>query len=1401
MNKFSSDPPLESSTLLELLRRRALHHPERRAFTFLIDGELEGDRLTYRDLDRRARAVGALLQQYAAPGERALLVYPPGIEFITAFFGCLYSGVIAVPTYPPQTRTKRSLTKLRAIVNDVQPTVALITSSVSSMVESLFAQAPELQATRLVATDHIDDNLADLWQDPGVNGDTLAFFQYTSGSTGMPKGVMLTHSNLMHNLDLIYQTFDLNSDSHGMIWLPLYHDMGLIGGILGACYCGGQSTVMSPVAFLQRPIRWLQAISNSRATNSGGPDFAYDLCVRKITPEQKAGLDLSSWEIAFNGAEPIRKETLERFAEAFAPYGFRREAFFPCYGLAEGTLIVSGGQKVTIPVVRQFQVAPLEQNQVVMADDSIENGSARALVGCGRPVPDQKVVIVNPEPLTPCLPDQIGEVWVSSPCVAQGYWQKPEETERTFRGYLADTGEGPFLRTGDLGFLQDGELFVTGRLKDLIIIRGRNHYPHDIELTVEQSHPALRSGCGVAFSVDELNEERLVIVQEVERQYRDLNVDEVVETIRHAVAEEHELQVYAVVLIRTSSIPKTSSGKRQRRACREGFLARKLDVVAEWSLPLGDGKLQPIAVESDVDEQVAWQKKPLDPDDRTADGIQTWLVAQLSEQLKIPHQNIDVREPLVHYGMDSLQAVSLAADLEGWLGRTLPPTLAYDYPTIEALAHYLAGEDVLEAGSRGAAPGSSLKTGRELPYKPENNGHLWNKQTNQGNTRIESLGTYLPASIVSTTDILRACKQQVLFPLEDFTGIKSRRTVGEGEFSIDLARKAIEDCLASSRYHPADIDILICCNCSRCDGPDYQVSFEPGTSIKLKKYFGFDNALVFDITNACAGMFTGVYIVDALIKAGLIRRGMVASGEYITHLTDTAQKEIDNYMDPRLACLTLGDAGAAIILDASPDNQVGFHEIDMYTLGCYSPYCIAGPTEEEHGGAIMFTEMGKLTAAGIKQSVAHVFHVLEQLQQPVDAFQHIIPHQTSRISLDEVARETNRLHNREVCSDRNIIYNLTERGNTASTSHFVALKDNIVNNRIASGENVIFSITASGLNVGTALYTLDDLPDRLRRTLLDGQEPQKLPSTRKIEPLIPPADSPRVRIESVGTIPGKVKRNTEALVEAAVGDCLARSSYNRSDIELLIHAGTYHTDFIAEPAMAAIVAGNLKINGDIESQSDKKTFAFDLLNGAIGFLNACYAASGMIKAKKFKNAMIVASEIENNVEVPAKELRCLKETSSVVILEESAGGKEGFGNFVFKYFTDYLDTFAAYAVQERGKTYVHFKNDPNIEHYYLKCINETIGELLELEKLAISSIKVIFPPQISSAFISRLSSEMNVCREKFVDIAHDGKDYFTSSLPYALQHAREQQLVKAGDIGLIINVGTGIQVGCATYYF
>ena len=673
---------IDKCTLVDLLSWRASNQPDQRAYTFLVDGETEEVHLTYKELDRWARAIALMLQNLGVTGERALLLYPPGLEYIATFFGCLYAGVVAVPAYPPQ--PNRPVSRLQAIVADAQATVVLTSTQILSNAKRLFAHAPELEALHWLATDDLEGGEVGSWQEHAVTRETLAFLQYTSGSTAAPKGVMLTHGNLLHNASLMYRHFEITSESRGVSWLPLYHDMGLIGMVLQAIYAGGETTIMSPVAFLQRPIRWLQAISSTRATISGGPNFAYDLCVRKITSEHKATLDLSSWKMAFNGAEPVRQETMERFAEAFAPCGFHWEAFHPCYGLAEATLLVSGGRKVDGPVVRTLQKAALEQNQIVMAEASIEHESSRTFVGCGKTLLGQKIVIVNPESLTQCLPDQIGEIWVSGPSIAQGYWQQLEESERTFQAHLSDTGEGPFLRTGDLGFLQDGELFISGRLKDLIIIRGRNHYPEDIELTVEQSHPALRPGCGVAFSVDALGEERLVIVQEVERQYRDLNVDGVVGSIRQAVAEQHELQVYAVVLVKIGTIPKTSSGKLQRRACREAFLAGTLDVLGEWTLSPEESK-----IETSGEPPAATLAGRQVSQAKTAEAIQAWLVSHISERLKVDPQNIDVREPLVHYGLDSVQAVGLAEELGSWLACQLPPTLAYDYPSIESLARYL----------------------------------------------------------------------------------------------------------------------------------------------------------------------------------------------------------------------------------------------------------------------------------------------------------------------------------------------------------------------------------------------------------------------------------------------------------------------------------------------------------------------------------------------------------------------------------------------------------------------------------------------------------------------------------------------------------------------------------------
>jgi acyl-CoA synthetase (AMP-forming)/AMP-acid ligase II len=639
--EYATDTDHKFSTLLELLISRAQNQPDKVAYTFLQDGETEAGKLTYKELDQQARAIAHQLQSLNATGSRALLLYPSGLEFIAAFFGCLYAGVVAVPAYPP--RRNQNMSRLQAIIADAQATVALTTASLLGNIEERFAETPELSELRWLATDSIASDLATAWQEPEVNSDTLAFLQYTSGSTGTPKGVMVSHGNLLHNCSMIQKCFADTPNSRGVSWLPPYHDMGLIGGVLQPLYVGASMILMSPVAFLQKPFRWLQAISDFKATTSGGPNFAYELCVRRVTPEQRASLDLSSWELAFTGAEPVRAETLEQFAATFESCGFRNEAFLPCYGMAETTLLVSGGVKTDSPIIRQVNGAALEQNRVVTVANAQEG--TRTLVGCGQSWLDQTIVIVDPESLTLCPADKVGEIWVSGSSIAQGYWNRPEETKQAFHAYLADTGvsversvpensaaaskelavatqgssgatgqsSGPFLRTGDLGFLQDGELFITGRIKDVIIIRGQNHYPQDIELTVEKSHPALRPGCGAAFAVEVKGSERLVVVQEVERTYlRKLDVNEVVGSIRQAVAAEHALQVYATVLVKTGSIPKTSSGKIQRHACRSGFLAGSLSVVEDWSEnPQGKAKFLHLQAEVESVFQKLSTAKPL----------------------------------------------------------------------------------------------------------------------------------------------------------------------------------------------------------------------------------------------------------------------------------------------------------------------------------------------------------------------------------------------------------------------------------------------------------------------------------------------------------------------------------------------------------------------------------------------------------------------------------------------------------------------------------------------------------------------------------------------------------------------------------------------------------------------
>lgn len=993
-----------------------------------------------------------------------------------------------------------------------------------------------------------------------------------------------------------------------------------------------------------------------------------------------------------------------------------------------------------------------------------ERGNSDPIIPIGRPIANIAIHLLdsagNPVPVG--VP---GELHIGGVGVARGYLNRPEATAAAFRddpfssAHSYDGGPSPLLyRTGDLArYRADGNIEYLGRRDDQIKINGFRIELGEVEAALAQ-HPGIVESAVVARKDASGNTQLIAHLVPVAAAPGTAE-------LRRFLLDLVPAAMVPAVFHTTDLLPLSASGKVDRRA----LLALGKDLEAEPT------------------EFVA-------PRDHTEE-----VLAQIWREV-LDVEQVGVTDDFFALGGASTQALEVAVRV-GEFGLELRPESLFVYGTIAELAAEfgpIGGEPAArpEPAAVAPKPASAPKPVATPVIKPVQNGPA-------RNIVIESLGVYLPPRAVSTEQVLADCVNEVKIPLERLTGIKNRRMAGQDEFSIDLGRKAIADCLSRSSYAPEDIDLVIACNISRCDGPEHMFTFEPSTASQFRDELGLSNAVCFDINNACAGMFTGVSVAQDFLKTGLVRNALVVSGEYISHITETAQQEIESAMDPRLACLTVGDAGAAAVLELGPNDRVGFHDLDLATFSEFAKLCIAKATEGPHGGAIMVTDSVTQTAIAVKHSVPYVAAVMQRHGWRPETADQLLMHQTSEASINDAILMINRVFGAGAASRANTICNLAERGNTATTTHFVALYDYITAGRINSGDNVVLSITGSGQTIGTGLYTFDDLPDRMRRAGSgpggNGARGGRATGGRRDLPA-----TPRVRIEGIGfAAPDQAAKpsSIQFAVDAATA-CLDDSGVERTEIGLVVHAGIYRDDFLSEPAVATLVAGEVGINAEPESADAPKTFAFDVLNGAVGFLNGCHVAAGMIGAGRTAHAMVLASEVENNAPESGYARNGISETGSAIMLSPSHG-PEGFGRFVFGHHPEFRAALRTYTQERDGRMWLRVDRDPNLAAIYVSCLPSSVKELLTLEGLEPEDIALVFPPYLPGAALDELAAHIGVDRSRFVDLEAQGQtsDPFTSTLPYQVADAQRRGLVKPGDVALIMAVGSGVEVGCTTYRF
>jgi amino acid adenylation domain-containing protein len=984
-------------------------------------------------------------------------------------------------------------------------------------------------------------------------------------------------------------------------------------------------------------------------------------------------------------------------------------------------------------------------------------GDPKGQVPLGHPLPNYTAYLLDKN--LQIVPVGVtAEIHIGGPAVARGYHNQPENTaDRFIPDPFSPVPGARLYRSGDLGkYLPDGKIVFMGRADKQIKVNGYRIEPGEVEAAILR-HAHIKDALVLARE-DNAGNNRLVAY--------------LIPTAGAEVPAIQKMRAFLQDKLPTYMVPTAFVGLGQFPITPTG----KVDINA---LPAPGVR---------PDSGAAYAAPQTE--------VQRLLARVWAEVLGL--ERVGLHDNFFDLGGASVQSIQVV-NKANELGFQLNAGMLFEFQVLEQLA---TAAEASYHPDRATAPTMPTVVPPPAEERPPAGTMRPSFAGDRASVIVESIGAYLPDKVVSTQEILQGCTANVRFPIEKMTGIQTRRMAGEEEFAIDMAIRAAEDALSRSKFRPEEIELLICCNISRYDGPT-KVSYEPSTSMKLRKHFGMKHAIGFDLSNACATMWTAVNIIDAFIANGTIRCGMAVSGEYITHITRTAMQELsDNFLDPRMACLTVGDSGAAVILERNTNPEVGFHSLHMFTESELCRNCIAHFTDQVHGGAIMYVESVKAAASAIQPGARLVLDaILRQNWLPEVRFDHLLMHQTSSTTISDARREINSLYQHIIATPENTIDNIAHRGNTATTSHWVAIVDKVRQGQMQSGDRVVFGISGSGHTLGAALYTFDDLPDRIlhnrpNQRPANGQQAPALPATRWKAPV------PRVSIAGLGLhAPEGAPADALEMAKRAAAACIRQSGYHKPEIGLVIHTGNYRNKFLSEPAVAALVAGDLGINPHPDSESHNKSFAFDLLNGAGGFLEACYTAIQMMQAGKYNTALVTASEIENNLDFRPGMLLGIQETGSAMMLHHDPSGQSGFGNFYMKGFPAYLDTLDIYMTWKGRESFLNFIRNPNLESYYAACLREATRAFLQAEGLTLADIHWIVPPQISASWIMELGSELGTDASRMVVVPDTGGDLYTSSLPYALNHLMQTQQPAPGQRALLLSVSSGIQVGCALYHF